>query len=91
LEEHFKKSIVILGLRSHEGECPYLPWESVQKNAWSTQLWQDGAKLVDASGPMLPFGPAIYNSLEVGISAHASGEHASTLFVDDMEIESKKP
>jgi len=52
--------------------------------AGHVQLWQDGAKLVDSYGPTLPFKTAIYNSLEVGVSAHAFGDQTATLFVDDI-------
>lgn len=54
--------------------------------AGRVQLWQDGALLVDAAGPTLPFRTAIYNSLEVGISAHSFGDKAATLFVDDIQL-----
>ena len=50
------------------------------------EIWQDGKKVVDAAGTTLPFRSAIYNSLEIGISAHSFGSQASTLYVDDIQI-----
>ena len=54
------------------------------------QLWQDGVKLIDEHGQTLPLANAIYDSLEIGISAHSFGPDAATLFVDDIVI-SEKP
>lgn len=48
------------------------------------RIWQDDQLVVDAAGATLPFRTAIYNRLEVGISAHSFGHEAATLFVDDV-------
>ncbi len=53
------------------------------------QLWQDGVKLIDEHGQTLPLANAIYDSLEIGISAHSFGPDAATLFVDDIVISEK--
>jgi len=53
------------------------------------ELWQDGIKIVDARGQTLPLAHSIYNSLEVGISAHSFGQQPSTLYVDDVSISSQ--
>lgn len=53
------------------------------------RLWQDGKPIVDSPGPTLPFRTAIYNSLEVGISAHSFGNKPATLYLDDLEITTK--
>jgi hypothetical protein len=50
------------------------------------ELWQDGVKIVEAGGQTLPLANAIYDDLEVGISAHSFGPAAATLFVDDVVI-----
>jgi len=55
------------------------------------ELWQDGTKIVDARGQTLPLAHIIYNSLEVGISAHSFGEQPSTLYVDDVSISGRSP
>ncbi len=47
------------------------------------ELWQDGAKIVDAKGRTLPLADTIINSLEVGISANAI---ATTMYVDDVVL-----
>ncbi len=48
------------------------------------EVWQDGEKVLDCTGITLPFRSAIYNSLEVGISAHSNSSQACVLFVDDL-------
>ncbi len=48
------------------------------------EIWQDGVKVLDEVGTTLPFRSAIYNSLEVGISAHGNSKESCTLFVDDL-------
>lgn len=55
-------------------------------NDGQVEIWQDGIKVVDGRGATLPFSTAIYNSLEIGISAHSFGSQASTLYVDDVRI-----
>jgi hypothetical protein len=50
------------------------------------ELWQDGGLLVEARGQTLPLANAVYDDLEVGISAHSFGPGAATLFVDDVAI-----
>jgi hypothetical protein len=50
------------------------------------ELWQDGQKVVDARGPTLVLEHAIYNSLEVGISAYNELGKTATLYVDDVRI-----
>lgn len=48
------------------------------------RLWQDDRLIVDATGQTHPFRTAVYNSLEVGISAHSFGDRPATLYVDDV-------
>lgn len=50
------------------------------------QLWQDGSKLIDEAGQTLPLAGAIYDSLEIGISAHSFGPNPATVYVDDVAI-----
>jgi hypothetical protein len=50
------------------------------------EIWQDNVKVIDTRGTTLPFRSAIYNSLEIGISAHSFGDEDCTLFVDDVRI-----
>lgn len=54
------------------------------------ELWQDDQKVLETSGPTLPFRSAIYNSLEVGISAHSTDVGDSVLFVDDLRISDRE-
>lgn len=48
------------------------------------EVWQDGQQVLQASGITLPFRSAIYNSLEIGISAHSDPKHGCVLYVDDV-------
>jgi hypothetical protein len=57
-----------------------------EKDDGVVELWQDETKIVDARGQTLPLAHTIYNSLEVGISAHSIGPLPATLFVDDVSI-----
>jgi hypothetical protein len=50
------------------------------------EIWQDNVKVLDTRGMTLPFRSAIYNSLEIGISAHSFGDKDCTLYVDDVRI-----
>ena len=53
------------------------------------ELWQDGQKIVDARGQNLPLTRAIYNNLEIGISAYNDRTKPATLYVDDVVISNK--
>lgn len=55
------------------------------------EIWQDGIKVLDAQGPTLPFPSAIYNSLEVGISAHHDTSQGSTVYIDDLKVSAQQP
>lgn len=50
------------------------------------ELWQDGQKIVDTKGQTLVLANAIYNSLEVGISAYNEKDSTATLYIDDVRI-----
>jgi hypothetical protein len=50
------------------------------------ELWQDGQQIVDARGPTLVLEHAIYNSLEIGITAYNELGKSATLYVDDVRI-----
>jgi hypothetical protein len=50
------------------------------------ELWQDGQKIIDTRGKTLVLAHAIYNSLEIGISAYNEQGKAATLYVDDFCI-----
>lgn len=66
-----------------------LRWEiglAAGERGW-TRLWQDDRLIVDAHGPTLPFASAIYNSLEVGCTAHTFGNRPAVVLMDDLRIE----
>jgi len=50
------------------------------------EIWQDGQKVLDKSGITLPFQSAIYNSLEIGISAHCNPSEPCVLYLDDLRV-----
>jgi len=50
------------------------------------QVWQDDRKIIDTLGRTLVLAGAIYNSLEVGITAYNEQGRPATLRVDDVEI-----
>lgn len=50
------------------------------------QLWQDDQLLIDTQGQTLPLAGAIYDSLEIGISAHSFGPDSAMVYVDDVAI-----
>ena len=58
-------------------------------NDGTMEVWQDNTKVLDAKGKTLPSRRAIYERLQVGITANG-GEHNQTLYVDDIAI-SKTP
>lgn len=50
------------------------------------EVWQDGARILDASGRTLPTARAIYDRLQVGITFNGNRSHALTVLVDDVEL-----
>jgi hypothetical protein len=60
-----------------------------EKDDGVVELWQDGEKIIDARGQTLVLSHAIYNSLEVGISAYSEQKGDCTLFVDDVRLSSE--
>ena len=57
-----------------------------EKTDGRVQLWQDGQQLLDERGQTLPLAGSVYDSLEVGISAHSFGPEPATVYVDDVVI-----
>jgi hypothetical protein len=57
-----------------------------EKNDGVIELWQDGQKIIDTRGKTLVLAHAIYNSIEIGISAYNEQGKTSTLYVDDFYI-----
>ncbi|MBI5395612.1 MAG: heparin lyase I family protein [Verrucomicrobia bacterium] len=60
-----------------------------EKDDGVIELWQDGMKIVDARGQTLPLAHTIYNSFEIGITAHNDRGKPATLYVDDVAIANK--
>lgn len=50
------------------------------------EVWQDDRRIIDTRGRTLVMASAIYNSLEVGISAYNEQGRPATLYVDDVRI-----
>ncbi len=84
--------------KGHEISFPRGQWVHVkfhvtlsEEQDGVVELWQDGTQIVDARGQNLPLSHTIYNSLEVGISAHSFGTLPATLYVDDVSISARPP
>jgi hypothetical protein len=54
------------------------------------QLLQDDTLIIDRRGQTLPFADAVYDSLEIGLSAYTSGPETAILYVDDLMISAEK-
>jgi len=50
------------------------------------EVWQDERKIIDTRGRTLVLANAIYNSLEVGITAYNEQGRPATLFVDEVAV-----
>lgn len=65
-------------------------WHLSDQKDGIAELWQDGAKIVEAHGETLPLPSAIYNSMEIGVSAmNHDFNKPTTLYVDDLAIGDK--
>lgn len=60
-----------------------------EKDDGIIELWQDGTKIVDARGQTLILAHTIYNSFEIGITAHNNRTKPATLYVDAVSIADK--
>lgn len=69
--------------------CVEAHFKLTDKQDGLVEVWQDGKQLVSQRGQTLPLADAIYNNLEVGISAHNDTEHTATVYVDDLEVSDK--
>ena len=54
--------------------------------AGQIEIWQDEKLVLSCTGQTLPFRSAIYNSLEIGISAHSDSTGPCVLYVDDVRM-----
>jgi len=79
--------------KGHEVPFPTGRWVHLKAHLKLTEqddgvieLWQDGQKIIDTRGQTLVLAHAIYNSLEIGISAYGEQDKPGTLYVDDVEI-----
>ncbi|MBI3880495.1 MAG: heparin lyase I family protein [Verrucomicrobia bacterium] len=53
------------------------------------EVWQDGAKVLDATGKTLPTARTIYDRLQVGITANGNRAHTNEMFMDDIVISNR--
>ena len=49
------------------------------------EVWQDGLKVIDGQGQTLPTAEAVYDRLQVGITANSNAS-AQTLYLDDIVL-----
>jgi hypothetical protein len=54
------------------------------------QLWQNDTLIIDRRGQTLPFADAVYDSLEIGLSAYSFGPETAILYVDDLLISAEQ-
>jgi len=52
------------------------------------EMWQDGQQILNTHGQTLTMANSVYNSLEVGITAHNDLSKPATLYVDDVKVSS---
>ncbi len=75
-----------------ETKCPKQQWVhllvhlSIDAKAGTIEIYQDGKRVLNSRGPTLPFATAIYNSLEVGISAYSEEQGTSVIYIDDLRV-----
>lgn len=50
------------------------------------EVWQDDTKVLDARGKTLPTARAVYNRLQLGITANGSRQSTNMLYLDDIAI-----
>ena len=50
------------------------------------QLWQNEERVLDERGQTLPFAEAVYDDLEIGLSAHSESDSEAIVYVDDVVI-----
>lgn len=55
------------------------------------EIWQNGQQVLNSHGPTLPFKSAIYNSLELGISAYSSDVGPCVLYIDNVKVSKTDP
>jgi hypothetical protein len=85
--------------RQHRGAAICVPrnrWVSLRLHLYLAEgetgrleVWQDGAKILDGYGQTLPTASAVYDRLQIGITANGNRSHAATLFVDDIVLSNR--
>ncbi len=80
-------------IKGQEAKFPHDRWVKVkvhlvlsERNDGVMEVWQDGVKVIDARGQTLPTARAVYNRLQVGITANGNRQFSHTLYVDDVVI-----
>ncbi len=53
------------------------------------EVWQDGIKVIDGFGKTIPSDSAIYNRLQIGITAN-SGLFEQVIYIDNIEVSRKR-
>lgn len=53
------------------------------------EVWQDDIKVLDGHGQTLPTSKAVYDRLQIGLTANGNREYAHTLYVDDVLISNR--
>ena len=69
---------------------PLSQWFNIQMQAYLSdeneghvQLWLNGTRLIDGTGPTLPLKSAVFDRFGIGITANTAGQ-TTDLYVDDV-------
>jgi hypothetical protein len=90
------RSLTFRQPRGAEIPFPHDRWVSLRVHLYLAEdatgrleLWQDGAKVLDGYGQTLPTTRAVYDRLQIGITANGNRNQAVTLFVDDIVLSNR--
>lgn len=53
------------------------------------QVWQDGVRVLDATGKTLPRAGTIYDRMQVGVTANSRTNRTQTVYIDDVTLSNR--
>lgn len=53
------------------------------------QVWQDGVRVLDATGKTLPRASTIYDRMQVGVTANTRNNQEQTVYIDDVMLSNR--
>ena len=75
-------ALAIVGLWYHRESKPLAETEY----SVNDREWQLVKRVLDERGQTLPFAEAVYDDLEIGLSAHSESDSEAIVYVDDVVI-----